>query len=251
MSIESAADWEGLRAAARIARRTLDLLAREVRAGVTTGQLDGLAARLFVAEGAGSAPARVYGFPGTVLISVNEEIVHGVPGDRVLQAGDLVKLDATVDKDGYVADAARSVVVAPAGVLALRLAACAEAAFRCALEVAQAGVKVNEIGRAVEQEVHRHGFHVVPELAGHGVGRTIHEPPTVPNTWNPNQRDVLREGMVLTIEPLISARPARPVEAADGWTLRTSDGSWAAHYEHTVVITRGYPVVLTEEEAAA
>jgi methionyl aminopeptidase len=249
MSIESDADWEGLRAAARIARDTLDLLERAVRPGVTTRQLDALAAERFAISGARSAPAMVYGFPGTVLLSVNEEIVHGVPGERILAGGDLVKLDVTVEKDGYVVDAARSVVIAPAGDTARRLVACAEAAFRAALEVARAGVRVSEIGRAVEHEVHRHGFHVVPELAGHGVGRTIHEPPTVPNRWDPRQRDVLTEGLVLTIEPLISAGPARPVQGADGWTIRTSDASLAAHHEHTLVITRGRPVVLTGEAA--
>lgn len=249
MSIESDADWEGLRAAARIARDTLDLMERAVRPGVTTRQLDALAAERFAATGARSAPAMVYGFPGTVLLSVNDEIVHGVPGDRILAGGDLVKLDVTVEKDGYVVDAARSLVVAPAGDTARRLVACAEAAFRAALEVARAGVRVSEIGRAVEQEVHRHGFHVVPELAGHGVGRTIHEPPTVPNRWDPRQRDVLTDGLVLTIEPLISAGPARPVQGADGWTIRTSDASLAAHHEHTLVITCGRPVVLTDEAA--
>lgn len=246
MSIESAADWEGLRAAAIVARLTLDLLEREVRPGVSTASLDALAAKLFAAHGARSAPALVYGFPGTVLLSINDEIVHGVPGERVLAGGDLVKLDVTVEKDGYVADAARSVVVPPGGDTARRLVACAEAAFRAGLAVARAGVRVTEIGRAVEREVRRRGFSVVPDLSGHGVGRTIHEPPTVPNQWNPLQRDVLTDGLVVTIEPLIAAGNARAVTAPDGWTIRTSDGSLAAHYEHTIVVTRGRPVVLTE-----
>jgi methionyl aminopeptidase len=246
LSIETAADWEGLRAAATVARLTLDLLAREVRPGITTADLDAVAAELFAAHGARSAPALVYGFPGTVLLSINDEIVHGVPGERVLLGGDLVKLDVTVEKDGYVADAARSVVVPPAGDTALRLVACAQAAFRAGLAVVRAGVRVSEIGRAVEREVRRCGFRVVPDLAGHGVGRTIHEPPTVPNQWNPLQRDVLTEGLVLTVEPLIAAGAARAITAPDGWTIRTSDGSLAAHHEHTIVVTRGRPVVLTE-----
>ena len=246
MSIESAADWEGLRAAAAVARLTLDLLEREVRPGVTTAELDAKAAALFAAHGARSAPAMVYGFPGTVLLSINDEIVHGVPGRRALAGGDLVKLDVTVEKDGYVADAARSVVVPPASETALRLVACAEAAFRAGLAVARAGVRVSEIGRAVERVVRRHGFSVVPDLSGHGVGRTIHEPPTVPNQFDPRQRDVLTDGLVVTIEPLIAVGAARAVTARDGWTIRTSDGSLAAHYEHTIVVTRGRPVVLTE-----
>jgi methionyl aminopeptidase len=245
MSIRSRDDWEGLRQAARVARLTLDLLSRQVRPGATTGELDAAAARLFAAHGARSAPALVYGFPGTVLISVNDEIVHGVPGARRINRGDIVKIDVTVEKNGYVADAARSVVVEPADATVGRLAACAAAAFQVALVVARAGVRVNEIGRAVEREVRRRGFAVVEGLAGHGVGRTIHEEPSVPNRYDPWQQDVLSEGMVLTIEPMVSAGSARVVQDADGWTLRTADGSLSAHHEHTLVITRGAPIVLT------
>ena len=193
MSIESTADWNGLRAVAMVAHQTLALLARQVRAGITTGELDGMAARFYEANGARSAPAVVYGFPGNVLISINEEIVHGIPGGRRIAAGDLVSLDVTVEKEGYVADTARSVVVAPGSEAAYRLVACARAAFEGALVVARAGVRVSEIGRAVEREVRRQGFSVVHGLAGHGVGRTIHEPPTVPNEWDPHQQDVLTE----------------------------------------------------------
>jgi methionyl aminopeptidase len=249
MSITSAADWRGLRAIARIARLTLDRLAAEVHAGVTTGELDAIAARLFESEGARSAPAVVYGFPGSVLISLNDEIVHGVPGPRRLVDGDIVSLDVTVEKDGYVADAARSVICGMGSDEARRLVACAETAFAAALEVARAGVRVNEIGRAVEREVHRAGFTVVQGLSGHGVGRTIHEPPDVPNWYDPRQRDVLTDGLVLTIEPMISAGSGRVIQADDGWTLRTKDGRLASHHEHTLVITRGAPVVLTAEAA--
>lgn len=245
MSIESTADWHGLREAARVARLTLDTLAGQVRPGVTTGELDATAARLFAVHGARSAPALVYGFPRTVLISVNDEIVHGIPGARRIRAGDIVKIDVTVEKNGYVADAAQSVVVEPASGTAHRLVACATAAFRAALAVARAGVRVNEIGRAVEREVRRRGFSVVEGLSGHGVGRTIHEEPSVPNRYDPFQSDVLTEGLVLTIEPMISSGSARVVQSADGWTLRTADRSLSAHHEHTLVITRTHPVVLT------
>ena len=245
MSIESTADWKGLREAARVARVTLKTLAKRVRPGVTTKELDTTAAQLFAAHGARSAPALVYGFPGTVLISVNDEIVHGIPGARRIGAGDIVKIDVTVEKGGYIADAARSVVVEPAGDTAHRLVACAAGAFHAALAVARAGVRVNEIGRAVEREVRRRGFSVVEGLSGHGVGRTIHEEPTVPNFYDPRQTDVLTEGLVLTIEPMISAGSARVVQDGDGWTLRTADGAWSSHHEHTLVITRGAPIVLT------
>jgi methionyl aminopeptidase len=136
-------------------------------------------------------------------------------------------------------------VVDPARAVARRLVVCAAAAFQAGLAVARAGVRVNEIGRAVEREVRRRGFSVVEGLAGHGVGRTIHEEPSVPNCYTPWQTDVLTEGLVLTIEPMVSAGSARVVQGTDGWTLRTRDGSLSAHHEHTVVITRGSPIVLT------
>jgi methionyl aminopeptidase len=228
-----------------VVRRTLEALAAAVRPGVTTADLDAIAREVVVAHGARSAPALVYGFPGTVLISVNDEVVHGIPGPRRLRRGDLVSLDVTIEKDGYIADAARSVVVEEGEAPAARLVACAEAAFDAALDVARAGTPVNEIGRAVEQEVRRWGFAIVRGLTGHGVGRAIHEPPTVANEYNPRQRDILTEGLVLTIEPMISAGSGRTVQSGDGWTIRTRDGSLASHHEHTLVITRDHPVVLT------
>jgi methionyl aminopeptidase len=245
MSIESPGDLESMRLVAQITRETLDALARQVRAGITTGELDAIAAAILTKHGARSAPALVYGFPGRVLISINDEIVHGIPGPRALQRGDLVKLDVTVEKDGYIADAARSVIVDASSRTARRMVACVEAAFNAAAAVARAGTRVNEIGRAVEREVRRHGFAVVRGLSGHGVGRTIHEEPSVPNQYNAWQRDVLTEGLVLTIEPMITAGSAEPVTAADGWTIRTRDGSLSAHHEHTLVITRDQPLILT------
>ena len=249
MSIESADDWKGLRRAGRIAHLTLDALEAHVRPGVSTADLDAVAARLFATHGAHSAPALVYGFPGTVLISVNDEVVHGIPGPRRLAAGDLVKLDVTVEKDGYIADAARSVIVESGSDLATRLVACAREAFAAALAVARAGTKVNAISWAVETTVRARGFTVMRGLTGHGVGRAIHEAPSVPNHYDPWQRDVLTDGLVLTIEPIISAGSARIRQDRDGWTTRTTDGSWAAHYEHTLVITRDRPVVLTAGSA--
>lgn len=245
MSITSDQDWRGLREVGRVVRETLEALAQAVRPGLTTGELDRMALGIFAANGARSAPAITYGFPGTVLISVNDEIVHGIPGTRRLEAGDIVKLDVTVEKDGYVADAARTVVLDGGTALAHRLAACAEEAFNAALLVARAGNRVNGIGRAVEQTVTRHGFAVVKALEGHGVGRAIHETPSVPNWFNRRQRDVLTEGLVITIEPLIAAGAGEAYQDSDGWTIRTNDGSLAAHHEHTLVITSGEPILLT------
>ena len=244
MSIDSNADWRGLWAVGRVVRLTLDALARQTRPGVSTGELDCVAAAVLAARGARSAPSLVYGFPGTVLISVNDEVVHGIPGARRLASGDLVKLDVTVEKDGYIADAARTVIVGSG--------TDSPAAWRRARRrrsrpapPSRRGSRVNEIGRAVEREVRRSGFSVIKGLTGHGVGRTIHEPPSVPNYYDAWQRDVLTEGLVVTIEPIITCGAAEAFEDADGWTLRTRDGSLAAHHEHTLVITRGRPVLLT------
>ena len=244
MSIESTDDLEGVRDAGRVTTAALDAMVQCLQPGVTTGELDAIAAGVLTRNGARSAPAMVYGFPGTVLISINDEIVHGIPGRRRLERGDLVSLDVTVEKDGYVADAARSVVIGEGSSTAHQLIAAAESALRAALAVARAGTPVNEIGRAVQREVRRHGFSIVRGLCGHGVGRTSHEAPEVPNVYDRSQRDVLTDGLVLTIEPMISAGSSYPVQSADGWTLRTRDGSLAAHCEHTLIITRGEPLIL-------
>jgi methionyl aminopeptidase len=212
---------------------------------VTTSELDRLAAEIFAAHGARSAPALVYGFPGTVLISVNDEVVHGVPGSRRLRRGDVVKLDVTVEKDGYMSDAARTVVLPGASPRAYRLRDAAQAAFLKGLDVARPGRLVRDVSRAIEREVRRHGFAVIPDLSGHGIGRTIHEPPTVPNFYDVRQKDVLTDGLVVAIEPIICDGTGRIVTARDGWTIRTRDGSAAAHYENTVVITSAGPELLT------
>jgi len=245
MSIESEADWNGLRRVGQIVRLTLDALERDLRPGITTGELDRVAARILAEHGARSAPAMAYGFPGTVLISINDQVVHGVPGARHVRRHDLVKLDVTVEKDGYVADAARTVLVEGGSAKARRLRACAMDAFQASLRVARAGNRVSEIGRVVEDEVRRQGFSVIRGLAGHGVGRAIHEAPSVPNYYEPRQTDVLTSGLVITIEPIICAGSERVVEERDGWTIRTRDGSLSAHHEHTIVITQGAPVILT------
>jgi methionyl aminopeptidase len=245
MSIETEADWVGLREVGRVVRLTLDSLAAAVRPGVTTAELDRVAARMLARHGARSAPALVYGFPGTVLISLNDEVVHGVPGPRPIAPGDIVKLDVTLEKNGYMGDAARTVLVERASDLATRLRACAELAFARAVAVARAGVRVNEIGRVVDREVRRCGFAVARGLTGHGIGRTIHEPPSVANDYDPRQTEVLTEGLVITIEPMVVAGSGHVVTDRDGWTVRTRDGSLASHYEHTLVITRGAPVLLT------
>jgi len=245
MSIGSEEELRALQAIGRIVGRTLGELAREVRPGISTAELAAIGAKLLAAEGAQSAPPRVYGFPGAVCISVNDEIVHGIPGARVIAPGDLVKLDLTAEKDGYMADAALTLAVPPASEQAVRLAQCAERAFERALREARAPRRLCDLGAAVETEVRRSGFAVVRELCGHGIGRTIHEPPQVLNYADTRRRERLTEGLVITVEPIIAAGTGEAYLAADGWTMKTADRSLAAHYEHTLVITRSEPLLLT------
>jgi methionyl aminopeptidase len=245
MSITRPEQLEKLRACGRIVAKALQAMAEQVRPSVTTGELAAIGSKVLAEHGARSSPPLVYAFPGDVCISVNDEVVHGIPGGRMLQPGDLVKLDLTAEKDGYHTDSALTVQVTPSTATASDLARCAERAFRQALSAARPGNGVREIGRAVEKEVRRRGFHVIRELGGHGIGHTIHEDPSVPNYPDPLNRAQLTEGLVLTIEPIIAAGTSRIVLDADKWTVRTADGSLAAHYEHTLVITRGEPILLT------
>jgi methionyl aminopeptidase len=245
MSINEPEELARLRAAGAIVRRVLEAMKQQVRPGITTGELDTIGAKVIEENGGRSAPAMVYGFPGANCISLNEEAVHGIPGDRPLRDGDLLKLDVTVEKDGFMADAAETVAVGTVSKEAERLMACAQRAFEKAMLVARAGFRVSEIGRAVEREVRRQGFSVIRELGGHGIGRTIHEEPRVPNFPDPEARQVLTEGLVITVEPIIAAGSGRTLLEKDGWTVRTADRRPSAHYEHTIVVTRGTPMLLT------
>lgn len=245
MSIESPKDLEALRRVGRVVRLTLERMKKAAKPGATTADVDAAAGEVLRAHGARSAPKAVYGFPADTLISVNDEAVHGIPGARRLASGDVVKLDVTLELGGYMADAAVTVAVGAVSEERRRLIACARAAFEKALEVARAGNLVCDIGRAVETEVKRRGFTVLRDLNGHGIGRTIHEPPTVPNYYDPRYRAPLTEGLVITIEPIVAEKSDRTVESSDGWTIRTRDGGFAAHHEHTMVITRDRPILLT------
>ena len=245
MSINGPEELQGMRAAGLVVRKILEAMKRSVRPGVTTAELDGVGAGVMREQGARSAPELVYQFPGANCISVNEEAVHGIPGQREVQAGDLVKLDVTIEKDGFMADAAITVPVGEVSDESRRLAECAERAFTKAMLVARAGFRVSEIGRVVEREVRRSGFAVIRDLSGHGIGRTIHEEPRVPNFPDPRANQILTEGLVITVEPIIAAGSGRTVVAKDGWTVVTADRRPSAHYEHTLVITKGQPILLT------
>ncbi|HVH72960.1 MAG TPA: type I methionyl aminopeptidase [Candidatus Dormibacteraeota bacterium] len=245
MSITSSEEMAGMRAAGTVVHRMLEAMKREVRPGVTTAYLDDVGAEVMRKNDARSAPALVYRFPGVTCISVNEEAVHGIPSRKKLRECDIIKIDVTIEKDDFMADAA---VTMPIGLVSRekqRLIACAEEAFHLATRVARAGNRVSDIGRVIQSEVHRCGFSVIRELGGHGIGRTIHEPPSVPNFSDSTARQILSEGLVITIEPIIAAGAGRPVVAGDGWTVRTADRAPSAHFEHTVVITTTEPILLT------
>jgi len=245
MSIQDEQELVYLKAVGHIAREVLEAMKAEVQPGVTTQYLDDVGARVMEKHGARSAPQMVYKFPGANCISLNDETVHGIPGDRKLKEGDLVKLDVTVEKDGYMADTAVTVPVGQVSKQAEQLMMCAERAFHKAMLVARAGFRVFEIGKIVEREVRKSGFSVVRELGGHGIGRTIHELPHVPNYPDPQARQIMNEGLVITVEPIISSGSGRVFTDKDGWTLRTGDHALSAHFEHTLVITAGPPILLT------
>ena len=249
MTVSSKSDLAGLERVGALVALALREMERGARPGLSTAELDAIGAAFLRQHGARSAPQLSYGFPGFTCISVNEQIVHGVPGSRMLAPGDVVKIDVTAELDGFVADAAITVTLPPVSGEARRLRKCAQRAFAQAMTVARAGTPIREIGRVIEDEVTRSDFAVVREMCGHGVGRTIHESPSVPNFYSMLTRGTLVDGMVLAIEPIISAKPARVVEEPDGWTLRTHNGALAAHYEHTVVIQDGEPLIITQQPA--
>ena len=234
-----------LRAAGRAVRACLVAMRAAALPGVTTARLDAIAARVMREHGARPAPALVYGFPAATCISVNDEVVHGIPSARRLADGDLLKLDVTVEKNERLADAAITVNVGRGSDEGRRLIACTGAAFRAGWRAARAGRRTRDVGRAIESAVKAFGFTPVHGLSGHGIGRSIHEPPTVPNVDDPNADDVLVPGLVITIEPIVTSGSGAAFEDSDRWTIRTTDGRLAAHHEHTLIVTAGDPLLVT------
>lgn len=244
MSVDTPEELAALKAAGRVVAQTIRELRKLVRPGVTTGELDAVAARIFAAHGARSGPQLDYNFPGTTCISVGDEAVHGIPGPRRLREGELVKLDVTAELNGYYADACRTVPVGKVKPSATKLIGAAESGLKKGMSVARAGATANDIGVAVQGEIERRGFSVCDTLTGHGIGRRIHEEPTIFSVGRPGPSPVLTEGLVITIEPIIAAGHGDVVE--DGqWVVRTADGSLSAHAENTIVIQDGAPLVLT------
>jgi methionyl aminopeptidase len=245
MTVQSTNDIAGMRAAGKLVAQALREMRSAAAPGMTTAQLDDIGAAFLRKRGARSAPQLTYDFPGFNCISVNDEVVHGIPGPRVLQPNDVVKIDVTAELGGYIADAAITVILPPGTARARLLAQCAEAAFNKAVRVAAARVRIAELGRAVEAEVETWGCSVIHDLCGHGVGRKLHEPPSVPNFFTPLTRGHLQDGLVIALEPIICESPSGVFEDEDGWTIRTTTGCLAAHHEHTIVIREGRAEILT------
>jgi methionyl aminopeptidase len=246
MTINHQSELEALRMIGAIVAEARDTMGRAVEPGITTGDLDAIGRGVLDKHGARSAPQLAYKFPATTCISVNDEIAHGIPSKRrALADGDLVNIDVSAELDGYWADTGASFAVGTVSARDLELLAVTRQALAAGMREARAGNTLREIGRAVEKRAQRSGFAVVRNLCGHGVGRFIHEPPNVPNTKAEGARTRLWEGLVITIEPFLTTGASTYYEADDGWTLRTPDGSRGAQFEHTMVITKGDPIVLT------
>lgn len=246
MTIDDEADIQGLKRIGQIVARCLHRMLEEVRPGVTTGELDAIGAKYLEAHGARSAPQSTYGFPGATCISINEEVAHGIPGDRVLREGDLVNIDVSASLDGYFGDTGASVPVGAATPVQERLCEATQKALKAALRQARPGRGLRRVGQAVERVAHQAGFRVIRNLGSHGIGRALHEPPEVIPTCNdPDERRLFHEGMVLTLEPFLTTGRPLVHESDDGWTLLNRPGAWSAQFEHTLIVTRQQPIITT------
>lgn len=246
MTVRNEAELAALLRIGRIVGLTLQHMGAAIEVGMSTAELDAIGARFLQRQGARSAPILAYNFPGHTCISINDEAAHGIPGKRLIQAGDLVNVDVSAEMDGFFADSGSSFGVPPVSEARRKMLATGRQALDAAIDAARAGRRLSAIGKAVERVTRPAGYRIIRELGGHGVGRSLHEPPhAIPHFFNRGARDKLREGMVLTLEPFLTAGKPHVRKAADGWTLRTVDGALAVQFEHTVVITRGAPVRVT------
>lgn len=246
MSINSEKDLQGLRKIGKVVARCLQHMQSKLEPGMTTAELDAIGGQFLAAHGARSAPQLTYNFPGFTCISVNEEAAHGIPGSRILNAGDLVNIDVSAELDGYFADTGGSAIIPPESKVHLQICAVARQALENAMLEARAGAKLNRIGHAIELEAVRNGLTVIENLGSHGVGRALHEEPGfIPGYYDKRDKRILHENQVITIEPFISSGAREVFENGDGWTLVTNPGVFTAQYEHTLVITKGRPLIMT------
>jgi methionyl aminopeptidase len=246
IELKTPAEIDAMRRAGRVVAGLLAHLAGLVRPGVRTGQLDEAAGTYIRQAGALPAFLNYRGFPATICVSINDEVVHGIPGDRKLREGDLVSIDAGAIVDGFYSDAAVTLAAGAISPQARRLSDTTKRALDRGIAAASAGRRLSDISHAVQQVVERDGFGIVRDFVGHGIGRALHEEPPVPNFGPPNTGPRLRSGMVLAIEPMVTLGNYAVQIQSDGWTVVTKDRSLAAHFEHTVAITDHGPEVLTQ-----
>lgn len=246
MTINTEDDVVALKRIGSIVASVLREMLEAAEPGMTTRELDALGARLLERHGARSAPRLAYDFPGSTCISINEEAAHGIPGERVIRAGDVLNVDVSAELGGYFADTGGTRVVPPSNPVKTRLCHAAREALNLAMKHARAGRPINGIGAAIQRTAKAHGFRVIENLGSHGVGRALHEAPEhIPGYFDPTDDRTLAEGLVITIEPFLSTKSRAVTEAADGWTLVGAQGNLSAQYEHTMIITRGAPIVVT------
>jgi methionyl aminopeptidase len=242
---KSAAEIEVMREAGRITARALDAVSSAVRPGATTADLDAIAEDVIVKAGARPAFKGYHGFPATLCTSVNDQVVHGIPGGRVLKEGEIVSVDCGAIVDGYYGDSARTFPVGQVSAEANRLMDVTKRSLEAGIARCRPGMRLYDVSAAVQEVAEAAGFSVVREYVGHGIGRSMHEDPQVPNYGKAGTGPTLRTGMVLAIEPMINAGAADVRSLDDGWTVVTLDGAMSAHFEHTVAVTEDGPLVLT------
>ena len=246
MIVDSEQDIKALKTIGRIVAQTLKTMMEHAKPGMTTAELDDIGLAFLAKEGAQSAPQVMYSFPGATCISISPVIAHGIPGDQVLQAGQLINIDVSAELDGYFADTGGSMVIASHVPEYEKMIAATQAALVKALQAARAGEPLNGIGKAIQEEARQNGYGVIFDLTGHGIGHKLHEEPSeVFNYYKPNDRRMLDEGMVLAIEPFLTTGKGHVFEEQDGWSLRTIDRTIAAQFEHTVIVTKDEPIILT------
>ncbi len=247
VELKTREEIEKIKKSGKILRQALELVKSKVKVGITTGELDKIAEEFIRSKGAIPACKGYEGFPGTMCISVNDEVVHGIPGKRKLKEGDVVSFDSCVLLDGWYSDSAITVIVGrPKTENDKKLVEVTEQALYIGIEEAVAGNRIGDISAAVQEFVEKNGFSLVREYTGHGIGRHLHEDPSVPNYGKKGTGMILKEGMCIAIEPMVCAGDYRLYTAEDGWTAITVDHSNAAHFEHTIAITKNGPEILTK-----
>jgi methionyl aminopeptidase len=246
MTADSQKDIDYLKAIGRICAETLRRMMDATRSGMTTRELDEIGRALLETEGARSAPQAMYNFPGATCISVSPVIAHGIPGEHVLREGELIHIDVSAELDGYYADTGASMMVSKRERNLEKLLDATKSTLTKALHAAKAGNPLNGIGRTVQNEARKRGYNVIYDLTGHGIGHKLHESPgEILNFHNPNDRRILNDGLVLAIEPFLTTGIGRTVTERDGWTIRTMDRAIAAQFEHTIIVTKNEPIILT------